>query len=103
MGLSRRRFSVAGTAMSQRPRLGIDPGGRVRAVWFDSRAADWRWKVFTAQFDPQAGWSPEARLTVPGNATYPAVSGGAVVFTSDRNAVSQRDATQQVFLTTAHG
>jgi hypothetical protein len=40
---------------------------------------------------------------VPGNATYAAVSGGAVVFTSDRNAVSQRDATQQVFLTTAHG
>jgi hypothetical protein len=88
-------------AMSQRPRLGTDPGGLIRAVWFDSRSADWRWKVFTAQFDPEAGWSPEAQLTVPGNATYPAVSGGAVVFTSDRNAVSQRDATQQVFLTTA--
>jgi hypothetical protein len=90
-------------AMSQRPRLGTDQGGQVRAVWFDSRAADWRWKVFTAQFDPQAGWSPEAQITVPGNATYPATSGGAVVFTSDRNAAGQRDATQQVFLTTELG
>jgi hypothetical protein len=35
---------------------------------------------------------------LPGNATYPAASGGAVVFTTDREAASQRDATQQVFL-----
>ena len=88
-------------AMSQRPRLGNDPGGEVRAVWFDSRAIDWRWKVFTSLFDPASGWSPEAQLTVPGNATYPATSGGAAVFTSDRNATGQRDGTQQVFLTMA--
>jgi len=89
--------------MSQRPRLGTDSAGSVRAVWFDSRAADWRWKVFTAQFDPQTGWSPEKQLTAAGNATYPAVSGGAVVFTSDRNAAGQRDGTQQAFLTMADG
>jgi hypothetical protein len=87
-------------AMSQRPRLGTDADGRTRVVWFDSRAADWRWKVFTAQFDPEAGWSAQEQVTRAGNATYPATSGGAVVFTSDRNATGQRDATQQVFVTT---
>jgi len=95
------QLAFAAAAMSQRPRLGTDPGGVVRAVWFDSRAGDWRWKVFTSQFDPVAGWSPAAQLTVPGNATYPATSGGVAVFTSDRNATGQREATQQVFLITA--
>jgi hypothetical protein len=100
---SSQQLALDATAMSQRPRLGTDPDGHVRAVWFDSRAADWRWKVLTARLDVQGGWSPAAQLTVPGNATYPAVSGGAVVFTSDRAAAGQRDATQQVFLTTAKG
>jgi hypothetical protein len=36
---------------------------------------------------------------VAGNSTYPATSGGAAVFTSDRNATGQRDGTQQAFLT----
>jgi hypothetical protein len=85
-------------AMSQRARVGVDADGAVRAVWFDSRGADWRWKVYTARFDPGTGWSAPARLTVAGNATYPAVSGGVVVCTSDRGAVGQRDVTQQVFL-----
>jgi hypothetical protein len=89
-------------AMSQRPRLGQDGDGAVRAVWFDSRSADWRWKVFTSRFDVAKGWSTPLQLTIPGNATYPATSAGAVVFTTDRNATTQRDATQQVFLTMAH-
>jgi hypothetical protein len=97
---SSQQIAFDANAMSQRPRLGTAPDGRIRVVWFDSRAADWRWKVFTAQFDPQAGWSPEEQMTVAGNATYPATSGGAVVFTSDRNATAQRDATQQVLITT---
>jgi hypothetical protein len=28
--------------MSERPRVGVDKGGAVRAVWYDSRSADWR-------------------------------------------------------------
>lgn len=84
-------------AMSQRPRLSRDPDGTVRAVWFDSRSADWRWKLLTATFDPRAGWSDGSALTVAGNATYPAAAAGFVVFTGDRNALSQRDGTQQVF------
>ncbi|HEX5115783.1 MAG TPA: hypothetical protein VFW65_11355 [Pseudonocardiaceae bacterium] len=88
-------------AMSQRPRLGRDADGAVRAVWFDSRSADWRWKVFTSRFDVQAGWSAPTQVTVAGNATYPATAGGVVVFTGDRAATTQRDATQQVFLVVA--
>jgi hypothetical protein len=85
--------------MSQRARLSNDPDGHVRAVWFDSRSEDWRWKVFTARFDPRTGWSAATQLAKAGNATYPAASGGIVVFTSDRGAVrGQRDITQQVFL-----
>lgn len=89
-------------AMSQRPRLSLDRDGNVRAVWYDSRATDWRWKVFTAQFQPKNGWSAPVQLTVAGNAAFPAVSGDTVVFTGDRGARSQRDLTQQVFLVTAH-
>jgi hypothetical protein len=86
-------------AMSQRARLSNDPDGHVRAVWFDSRSEDWRWKVFTARFDPRTGWSAAIQVTKAGNATYPAASGGIVVFASDRGAVrGQRDITQQVFL-----
>ncbi|MFI5611869.1 CehA/McbA family metallohydrolase [Amycolatopsis sp. NPDC051903] len=91
-------FALEPAAMSQRPRLSRDPDGTVRAVWYDSRAADWRWKVFTARLTP-AGWSAPVQLTKPGNATFPAASGGVVVFTSDRGATrGQRDATQQVHL-----
>ncbi|MEO3817050.1 CehA/McbA family metallohydrolase [Plantactinospora sp. B24E8] len=86
-------------AMSQRPRLGNDPDGAIRAVWYDSRSTDWRWKVFTSRRDSRTGWTPAVRLTTQGNGTWPAVDGGTVVFTSDRAATrTQRDATQQVFL-----
>lgn len=86
-------------AMSQRPRLGQDQDGAVRAVWYDSRSEDWRWKVFTARFDEGSGWTAPARLTGSGNATWPAVAQGVAVFTSDRNATrSQRDVTHQVFV-----
>ncbi|QRP50098.1 CehA/McbA family metallohydrolase [Amycolatopsis sp. FDAARGOS 1241] len=91
-------FAAEPAAMSQRPRLSRDPDGTVRAVWYDSRAADWRWKVFTARLTP-AGWSAPAQVTKPANATFPAASGGVVVFTSDRGATrGQRDGTQQVHL-----
>lgn len=90
--------AVDADAMSQRPRLSVDRG-EVRAVWYDSRADDWRWKVFTATLDPKSVWSDGVQVTLPGNSTYPAVDGGLVVFTSDRNAIGgQRDGTQQVFV-----
>ncbi|MGW5364214.1 CehA/McbA family metallohydrolase [Actinopolymorpha pittospori] len=87
------------SAMSQRPRLGQDQDGVLRAVWYDSRSEDWRWRVFTARFDEGSGWAAPERLTGPGNATWPAVSAGVTVFTSDRGALRrQRDLTQQVFV-----
>jgi hypothetical protein len=87
-------------AMSQRPRLARDTDQAVRAVWYDTRSADWRWKVFTARLDPDAGWSDPTQISIGGNGTWPAVDRGVVVFTSDRKAArTQRDRTQQVYLT----
>jgi hypothetical protein len=94
--------ALAPTAMSHRPRLTVTPGGDVRMVWYDTRAEDWRWKVFTAVYDGSA-WSAAEQLSGPANGTWPAVSGNSVVFTSDRAAAVQRDRTQQVFLLTLHG
>ncbi|WP_236060994.1 CehA/McbA family metallohydrolase [Actinacidiphila acididurans] len=89
------------TAMSQRAVLSQSPDGTVRAVWYDSRAADWRWKIFTATFDSATGWSPAAQVTTRGNNTWPALDRGVVVFTSDRAATRlQRDRTHEVYLIT---
>ena len=85
------------TAMSQRARLDLDPDGAVRAVWYDTRSSDWRWKVFTSRYD--GGWTAPQQLTSLGNGTFPSLGGGFVVFTSDRAATrTQRDPTQQVYL-----
>ncbi|MDX2647685.1 CehA/McbA family metallohydrolase [Streptomyces sp. PA03-1a] len=85
-------------AMSQRARLGVDPDGTVRAVWYDSRSTDWRWKVFTATLDREEGWSDATQVSHQGNSTWPALHRGVVVFTSDRGATrTQRDETQQIF------
>ncbi|MEV4812137.1 CehA/McbA family metallohydrolase [Micromonospora avicenniae] len=85
-------------AMSQRPRVAADPDGAVRVVWYDSRSADWRWKVFTSRRNP-SGWTPPLQVSTLGNNTWPAVDKGAVVFTSDRRAArSQRDRTQEIYL-----
>ena len=83
--------------MSQRARLSLDPDGAVRAVWYDTRSSDWRWKVFTARCE--AGWTAPQQLTSLGNGTFPSLGGGFVVFTSDRAATrTQGDPTQQVYL-----
>lgn len=90
----------ADSAMSQYPRLGVDANGRVRAVWYDSRSADWRWRIMSAVFDG-ANWVP---TLVPsrGINTWPASDGGAIAFASTRNAQRlQRDRTQQIFLLAA--
>lgn len=93
------QVALAPAAMSQRAQLGTDPDGTVRAVWYDSRADDWRWKVFTATLDGGSGWSAANQVSHRGNNTWPSVSSGVVAFTSDRNATrTQRDATQQIAL-----
>jgi hypothetical protein len=85
--------------MSERPRLGVDRDGAVRAVWYDSRSADWRWRVMTALHRAGAGWDAERLINGRGVNTWPATSGGAIVFASTREAMRlQRDATQQVFV-----
>jgi hypothetical protein len=85
-------------AMSQRARLGVDADGAVRAVWYDSRSADWRWRVMTARLG-ETGWSAGALLPGKGNNTWPATDGGAMVFASTRDAKRlQRDRTQGVFV-----
>ncbi|MFC4034303.1 CehA/McbA family metallohydrolase [Streptomyces polygonati] len=94
------QVALAPDAMSQRARLSQDADGSVRAVWYDSRATDWRWKIFTATLDLKSGWSAGQQVTTRGNNTWPAAHRGVVVFTSDRGAGrAQRDATQQVFVT----
>jgi hypothetical protein len=85
-------------AMSERPRLGVDADGHVRAVWYDSRSTDWRWRVMTTVYRGQA-WDSAELLDGPGINTWPATSGGAIVFASTRNATRlQRDPTQQIFV-----
>jgi hypothetical protein len=89
-------------AMGERPRLGVDADGRVRAVWYDNRSADWRWRVMTTVYSGGA-WETAKLLDGPGINTWPATSGGAIVFSSTRNAQRlQRDLTQQVFLLPGH-
>jgi hypothetical protein len=84
--------------MSERPRLGRDAQGAVRIVWYDSRSADWRWRVMTSLWDPTRGWLATKTLDGRGNNTWPATSGGAIVFASTRAATRlQRDPTQGVY------
>ncbi|MFG1704149.1 CehA/McbA family metallohydrolase [Nonomuraea sp. M3C6] len=92
------QVGLAPDAMSQRPRLSQDRDKTVRAVWYDSRSADWRWKVFTSRRE-STGWTAAEQLTTPGNNTWPAADRGVVVFTTDRSATrTQRDVTQEVHL-----
>jgi hypothetical protein len=86
-------------AMSQRPRLDVDQRGIVRAVWYDSRSADWRWQVFSSQLSADSTWTAPVQLTSVGNGMWPAISRGVVVFTSDRQAARvQRDPTEGIFV-----
>ena len=86
-------------ADSQQPRLGTDADGRVRAVWFDNRAADWRWRTMTAVLGAERQWSAAEMLMAKGLNGWPVTSGGAIVVASTRNAQRlQRDPTQEIFL-----
>ena len=80
----------------------MDADGSVRVVWFDSRSADWRWRVMTAVYKKPAGWDAGTLLKGSGINTWPVTSGGVIAFASTRNATRlQRDQTQQVFLLSA--
>lgn len=89
-------IAEAPAAMSQYPRLGRDGTGKVQAVWYDSRAADWRWRVMRARLNGDS-WQDATLIPSRGINTWPAIDGGAVAFASTRNAQRmQRDATQQI-------
>jgi len=84
-------------AMSQRARLSSDSDGTVRAVRYDSRSSDWRWKVFTAVLNRSQGWGEAKMLGGTGNCTWPSADKGIVAFTSDGAAErTQRDITHQI-------
>lgn len=86
-------------ADGQHPRLGRDADGRVRVVWFDNRAADWRWRVMTSVLGTDRVWAAAEMLMAKGLNGWPATDGGAIILASTRNAQRmQRDATQQIFL-----
>lgn len=85
-------------AMSLWPRLGSSVDGGVRAVWYDTRSADWRQRVMTARFDG-AAWGPASMLPSRGINTWPATAVDRIAFSSTRNAARlQRDRTQQIFV-----
>ncbi|MDE0853488.1 MAG: hypothetical protein OSA97_03575, partial [Nevskia sp.] len=89
-------------AMSQWPRLGRGADGEAQLVWYDSRSADWRWRVMTARLDEDGTWGSGSVLPGRGNNTWPALDQGVVVFAGTRNAQRlQRDHTQQVFFSAA--
>ena len=85
-------------AMSQWPKLGRGSDGQAQLVWYDSRSADWRWRVMTAELGESGSWSAGHMLPSKGNNTWPALNSGAIVFAGTRNAQRlQRDHTQQIF------
>jgi hypothetical protein len=88
---------AANGVMARRPRAGLLEDGRVGLVWYDTESASWRYHVRRATF-ADGRWSAPVDLTGRGNATFPALSNGAVVFASDREATGQRDRTFGVFL-----
>ncbi len=85
-------------AMSQWPRLGRGSDGEAQAAWYDSRSADWRWRVMTAELSPAGSWSAGRLVMARGNNTWPAIDDGVIVFASTRAAQRlQRDRTQQAY------
>jgi hypothetical protein len=94
-------LAPAADSMSQRVRLGVDADGSIRAVWYDSRSLDWRWRIMTTLYGKTTGWSTATLLTGRGINTWAATAGGMIVFASTRNSSRmQRDPTQQIFVLT---
>jgi hypothetical protein len=89
-------------AHSQYPRLGRDSDASLRAVWYDNRASDWRWRVMTAHQSNDGSWSAGRLLHSPGINSWPATTNGLITFASTRNTQrEQRDNTQQIFVVSA--
>ncbi|MGJ8670120.1 MAG: CehA/McbA family metallohydrolase [Oceanococcus sp.] len=83
--------------MSQYPRLGREPDGQLRVVWYDNRSEDWRWRVMSARY-AQGQWGQASLIPSPANSTWPAVSFGQLVFSNTRHAQRmQRDPTQEIY------
>ncbi|MDP9140774.1 MAG: hypothetical protein M3O62_08300, partial [Pseudomonadota bacterium] len=81
---------------AQYPQFGLDADGRVRAVWYDSRAEDWRWRVMSAVLG-DGGWTEARLIPSRGNNSWPSTAGGHIAFASTRNAKRlQRDRTQEI-------
>lgn len=90
--------AFAGSSARQ-PRLGLGANGDARLVWFDSRSADWRWRVMYSDYDGER-WAEGILLNGPGNNSWPVIAGPAVVFATTRMARRlQRDRSQQIFVT----
>ncbi len=87
------------SASGQYPRVGTNSRGQAVASWYDSRSADWRFKVAYAVLGDDNSWSSANLILAQGNNTWPALSKGWVSFTSSRNARRlQRDKTHEIFL-----
>lgn len=96
-------LSVPEIGSARAPRLGLDARGVARLAWFDSRSADWRWRVVHARYRPQtadeSGWGAGQLINAPGVNTWPVPAGDWLVFASTRYAQRlQRDRTQQIFV-----
>lgn len=90
--------SVDTPGMSRRPIFGTAKDGRILLAWSDSRNADWRWRVFAAELTADGYAEPQA-ISGVGNATFPQMADGRLIFTGDRNAARvQRDRKWQLFM-----
>lgn len=84
-------------ATARQPRLGPAADGGARLSWFDSRSADWRWRVMHARYDG-VQWTDVALVDSRGVNTWPVPAGPYLVFSGTRHAQRlQRDRTQQIF------
>ncbi|HEY1075423.1 MAG TPA: CehA/McbA family metallohydrolase [Fontimonas sp.] len=89
-------IAPAALGHAQYPQFGLDADGRVRAVWYDSRSEDWRWRVMTAVLG-DSGWTAARLIPSRGNNSWPTTAGGRIAFASTRNAARlQRDRTQEI-------
>lgn len=89
-------IAAAELGHAQYPQFGTDRDGRLRAVWYDSRSEDWRWRIMTAVLDG-AAWTDAKLIHSRGNNSWPSTAGGAIAFASTRNAARlQRDRSQDV-------
>ncbi|TJY59926.1 hypothetical protein E4T66_12145 [Sinimarinibacterium sp. CAU 1509] len=89
--------ALAPEAMSQYPSLAAQSDGSVVSAWYDTRSADWRWRIVTARYAVDIGWSTGDLIESRGINTWPALADGMIAFATTRNAVRlQRDRTQQI-------